>query len=76
MAAKGLSKADRQAAGLLGGIIGLIFISAFVAEEGKTLLDGSDGKFAPWVIEYVSNSLQSFANCKTAWILTGDWNIE
>ena len=64
VAANGLSKADRQAAGLPGGIIGLIFISAFVAEEGKTLLSGSGGKFASWVIEYVSRSLQKFANCK------------
>ena len=61
VAAKGLSKADRQAAGLTGGIIGLIFVSAFVAGEGQTLLDGSGGKFAPWVIEYVSNLLQRFA---------------
>ena len=57
MAAKGLSPAERRAAGKPGGIIGLIFICAFVAKEGQPLVSGSGGKFAPWVIEYVSNSL-------------------
>lgn len=53
MAAKGLSVAERSAAGKPGGIIGLIFIAAFIAKEGQSLLSGSGGKFAPWVIEYV-----------------------
>ena len=53
-AAKGLSLQERRASGKNGGVIGLIFIAAFVAKEGQTLLDGSAGKFAPWVIEYVS----------------------
>lgn len=56
VAAKGLSLPERRAAGKSGGIIGLIFISAFVAKEGETLLSGSGGRFAPWVIQYVSNS--------------------
>lgn len=59
VAAKGLSLAERRAAGKPGGIIGLIFISAFIAEEGQTLLSSGGGKFAPWVIEYVSNSLHT-----------------
>ena len=54
MAARGLSVAERQPAGQTGGIIGLIFISAFVAHEGQSLLSASGGKFSPWVIEYVS----------------------
>lgn len=53
MAAKGLSVAERSAAGKPGGIIGLIFIAAFIAKEGQSLLSGGGGKFAPWVIEYV-----------------------
>lgn len=58
-AAKGLSLAERRAAGQPSGIIGLIFIAAFVAEEGQTLLSSGGGKFAPWVIEYVSISLHA-----------------
>lgn len=54
MAAKGLSIPERRAAGKPGGIIGLIFISAFLAEEGQSLLSASGGAYAPWVIEYVS----------------------
>ncbi len=54
VAAKGLSVADRRAAGRSGGVLGLIFISAFVAHEGQTLVSGSGGQLAPWVIEHVS----------------------
>ncbi|KAL8732135.1 MAG: hypothetical protein Q9181_004050 [Wetmoreana brouardii] len=57
MAAKGLSIAERRAAGKHGGVIGLIFISAFVAKEGQSLLSGSGGKFAPWVIEHSDGQL-------------------
>lgn len=53
MAAKGLSVAERSAAGQSGGIIGLIFISAFLAQDGQSLLSAGGGKFSPWVIEYV-----------------------
>lgn len=53
MAAEGLSVAERHAAGQVGGVVGLIFISAFIAEEGQTLVSG--GGFAPWVIEHVSD---------------------
>lgn len=54
VAAKGLSVADRRAAGRNGGVLGLIFISAFVAHEGQTLVSGNGGQLAPWVIEHVS----------------------
>ena len=59
MAAKGLSVAERRAAGQAGGIIGLIFISGFIAMDGQSLLSSSGGKFAPWVIESVSHSLRN-----------------
>lgn len=55
VAAKGLSVVERRAAGKTGGIIGLIYICAFVAEEGQSLLSSSGGQYAPWVIEYVGN---------------------
>lgn len=45
-AAKGLSKAERKN----GGIIGLVFIAAFLAREGDSLLSALGGKFDPWVI--------------------------
>lgn len=58
VAAKGLTVTERRAAGKAGGIIGLIYISAFIAKEGQTLLDGSGGQFSPWVIEYVSLTIE------------------
>ena len=53
-AAKGLSKADLTAKGKEGGIIGLLFICAFLAKEGDSLLSKLPGRvFDPWVIQYV-----------------------
>ncbi|KAL9003526.1 MAG: hypothetical protein Q9188_003612 [Gyalolechia gomerana] len=46
MAAKGLSITERRAAGLPGGIIGLVFISAFLAKQGQSLISGSGGNIA------------------------------
>ncbi|KAL8747697.1 MAG: hypothetical protein Q9190_000438 [Brigantiaea leucoxantha] len=43
VAAKGLSLTDRLAAGRTGGVIGLIYISAFIAHEGQTLPNGQMG---------------------------------
>lgn len=56
VAAEDLSIAQRRAAGRPGGIIGLIFISAFLALEGQTFVTGSGGVLPPWVIEHVSKS--------------------
>lgn len=44
----GLSKAERNAKGEQGGIIGLIYQSAFALEPGKTSLEMIGGKYAPW----------------------------
>ena len=44
----GFSKAERSAKGLQGGIIGLIFQSAFVPKVGDTLLQMIGGSYAPW----------------------------
>ena len=65
MAAKGLSIVERRAAGQKGGIIGLIFISAFIAQNGQSLLSGGGGQYAPWVIEYVCNALRSLHSNET-----------
>ncbi|KAL8726560.1 MAG: hypothetical protein Q9181_005997 [Wetmoreana brouardii] len=53
-AAKGLSEAERRAAGQPGGILGLIFINALLAHEGQSLLSILPGQvFDPWVIQRV-----------------------
>ena len=45
VAAKGLSKTERADAGKPGDIIGLIFLSALVAFEGKSLVASVGGTF-------------------------------
>ncbi|KAI4152930.1 MAG: hypothetical protein LQ340_002618 [Diploschistes diacapsis] len=48
-AAEGLSKAKRSAAGQSGGIIGIIFIAAFIAQEGESLISKLPGQvLEPW----------------------------
>ena len=53
-AAKGLSKSERRSEGRQGGVIGLVFIAAFLAREGDSLLSALGGKFDPWVTVNVS----------------------
>ncbi|KAL8827043.1 MAG: hypothetical protein Q9191_003427 [Dirinaria sp. TL-2023a] len=48
VATAGLSKAERLAAGKPGGILGLIYQSAFVPKQGDTLLKMIGGSYAPW----------------------------
>lgn len=53
-AGHGLSVTERQAAGRPGGIVGIVFIAAFLAKEGQSLLSSLPGKvFDPWVVQYV-----------------------
>jgi len=47
-AAVGFSKAERRSAGLHGGIIGMIFIAAFIAREGESPKSIGGGKHAGW----------------------------
>ena len=55
-AATGLSKPELSATGKQGGIIGLVFIAAFLAQEGDSLLNRLPGRqFDPWVIQHVSS---------------------
>lgn len=49
IAAAGLSKAMRAKEGKVGGIVGLIYLTAFVNPAGKSLKDISGGELAPWV---------------------------
>lgn len=48
VAIAGLSKVERSSKGLQGGIIGLIFQSAFVPKAGDTILKMLGGNYAPW----------------------------
>lgn len=52
-AAKGVSKSERTSEGLLGGVIGLVFIAAFLAREGDSLLSALGGKLDAWVTSNV-----------------------
>lgn len=51
--AKGLSKKERSSAGHEGGVIGLVFITAFVAKEGSSLFVMSEGRPDPFVVIHV-----------------------
>ncbi|TVY90584.1 hypothetical protein LAWI1_G007608 [Lachnellula willkommii] len=48
-AANGLSKAERTAAGKKGGIIGLIYVAAFIAPNNISIHTLTGGKFRDWV---------------------------
>ena len=55
-AAQGLSKKERQAAGKPGGVIGLIFICAFIASEGDSLISKLPGGVPlKWMVLPVSD---------------------
>ena len=47
-AIKGLSKAERLATEKQGGILGLIYQSAFIPRPKTTLLEMIGGQYAPW----------------------------
>lgn len=49
-AARGLSKKTRQENGKSGGVLGLVFITAFVIPEGVSLGEFMGGKGAPYII--------------------------
>lgn len=62
-AAKGNSKSERAAAGKQGGIIGLIFVCAFLANEGDSLKSKLPGQeLDPWCIIDVGLVEMGFAN--------------
>lgn len=58
-AAAGLSKKERVQKGKQGGILGLVYMSAFVVPEGSSLLTFLGGKHAPYLVpDTVSLALQ------------------
>jgi hypothetical protein len=56
VAAKGLMKVERDGQGKKGGIIAQVYIAAFLAPEGVSLLQLAGGKHAPWVVRNVGNT--------------------
>ena len=48
---RGLSKRTREREGKIGGVLGLVYNSAFVVPEGVSLLEFLGGKHAPFVVE-------------------------
>lgn len=59
-AIKGLSKTERLAAGKRGGILGLIYQSAFIPKPGDTLLQMVGGTYASWQDPNVLTTKTSF----------------
>ena len=54
MAATGLSKKQRSAEGLKGGVVGLVFVAGFLLNEGESVFSKLGGKFEPWHVVDVS----------------------
>ncbi|KAL8679030.1 MAG: hypothetical protein Q9186_004658 [Xanthomendoza sp. 1 TL-2023] len=65
-AIKGFSKAERKAAGKRGGILGLIYQSAFIPQPGNTLREMIGGFYAPWQDPNTQTGLINVIDPKTA----------
>lgn len=50
-AVEGYGSNDRAAAGLSGGVIMLVYMTAFAAPANTSLLDALGGVYLPWMIE-------------------------
>ncbi|KAL8698795.1 MAG: hypothetical protein Q9224_001688 [Gallowayella concinna] len=64
-AIKGFSKAERQAVGKRGGILGLIYQSAFIPQPGNTLRAMIGGSYAPWQDANTETGLINVIDAKT-----------
>ncbi|KAL8998046.1 MAG: hypothetical protein Q9169_002814 [Polycauliona sp. 2 TL-2023] len=64
-AIRGLSKTERLAAGKRGGMLGLIYQSAFIPKPENTLLQMIGGQFAPWQDPDTKNGLVNLIDPKT-----------
>ncbi|MCJ1247408.1 hypothetical protein MMC30_004622 [Trapelia coarctata] len=51
VASAGLGKTQLAHQGKRGGVVGLVFISGFVLQEGASVADGQGGALPPWVKE-------------------------
>ena len=52
-AAKGYGVKELKLKGKKGGVLGLVFISAFLIPEGASLTDGTGGALVPWIKDNV-----------------------
>ena len=52
--AEDLSRKHRKARDEEGGVVGLMYVSAFLLQEGKALEDRNAGKPRPWIDTFVS----------------------
>ena len=50
-AARGLSKTSRSKIGLEGGVIALVYMSAFIVPEGQSLLKFIGGEHSPFILQ-------------------------
>lgn len=55
LAVEGLGYSQRRHAGKKGGIIMLVYMSAFAVTKGKSLLDALGGEWLPWMKDPVSH---------------------
>ena len=51
VASNGLGKTQRTQEGKRGGVLGLVFVSGFVLQEGASVADGQGGSLPAWVKE-------------------------
>jgi pimeloyl-ACP methyl ester carboxylesterase len=58
--AKGLRKEDRAKEGKKGGVVRLVFVTAFALDEGQTLADISKGSSNNWTELHVSPTFRQF----------------
>lgn len=75
-AAVGLSKADRSAQKLPGGVLGLIYIAGNITHEGQTMFDSVGGQWPPWLkLDNVStvghSAYRTCTDCPKAWRRSG-----
>lgn len=56
-ALEGLSKSERETAGQKGGVMKLIFITAFIPNIGESLIGAFGGMPPPWYVRDVSSKL-------------------
>lgn len=50
IAIQGLSKSEIQVKGSSGGLIGIVYMCAFVPHEGASVLDALGGKWLEWLV--------------------------
>ena len=64
-AATGLAKSQREQEGKVGGVIGLLFLGAFVVPEGLSCAGLQGGNLPPWILlDQVKGALRHYHDRK------------